>query len=119
MNRPADFRGVFHLLATDAGGRQSAVCNGYRPQHAIHENYQTSGSHRYVGTSELAPGSSASVDVWLATPEAYPNCLWIDCSLTVLEGQKVVGTVIVTEIFNESLCVDPNGYKSFWEEPLG
>ncbi len=70
MQRGPDFEGTFHLFAD---GRRGPVYSNYRPQHAIHDNYQTSGHHNYLDRECLHPGDIAKVDVWLITPQIYPR----------------------------------------------
>jgi translation elongation factor EF-Tu-like GTPase len=116
MQRSPDFEGTFHLLAT---GRRTPVASGYRPQHAIHENYQTSGEHTYLDREILELGQSAPVAVRFITPHVYPRCLWEGRELSVQEGVRVVGLLKVTHIINESLRVTPASYNSVWVAPPG
>ena len=117
MQRAPDLIGRFHLLATAEGGRRTPARSGYRPQHAIHENYQTSGEHLYPELEWLAPGEITVAHVSLVTPEAYPNCLWVGRVLQVSEGQHIVGNLLVTEVLNESLVCNPENYRPHWVEP--
>ena len=70
--------------------------SGYRPQHTIHDNYQTSGIHTYLDRGTLEPGQSAPVAVHFITPQVYPRCLWEGRELSVQEGGRVVGRLTVT-----------------------
>jgi hypothetical protein len=100
MNNRVDFEGVFHLLPP-----HGTVRSGYRPQHLLHENYQSTGFHIYPEREFVGPVERAHVQVRLITPEVYPCCLW------------EVGTLRVEKIINEILCVAPEQYKPLWEEP--
>lgn len=114
MKTPPDIEGVFHL-ASD----HRTVVSGYRPEHTIHENYQTSGEHTYLNRESVGPGESANVEVRFLTPEVYPRCIWEGRVVSVQEGARVVGTLKVTRICNESLRVAQAQYKSQWVEPAG
>jgi translation elongation factor EF-Tu-like GTPase len=112
MNRLPDFEGEFHLAA-DHG----PVTSGYRPQHALHDNYQSSGLHTYADRGAVGPGEVALVQVLLITPDVYPHCLWEGRTVSVLEGSRVVGTLKVSCVINESLRVAPEHYEPLWVEP--
>ncbi len=117
MNRPPDFTGHFHLLRTSEGGRGAPAVSGYRPQHAIHDNYQTSGEHEYPDAIAVAPGEAVTARVRFITPEVYPACIWEGRTIPVLEGAKIVGTMTVLEIHNEALRCDASTFKPYWIEP--
>lgn len=112
--RPPDFEGEFHLFGGAANARKYS---GYRPQHEVHDNYQTSGIHAYIGREFVDPGDTVLVQVQLVTPEVYPRCLWEGRQLKVLEGAKQVGTLRVTNLLNASLRVAPDAYETLWVEP--
>jgi len=112
MNNRIDFEGVFHLFPSHV-----AVMSGYRPQHLLHENYQSSGTHTYPDRELVNPDEPAPVHVQLISPEAYPCCLWEGRVLSILEGTRLVGTLTVRKIINKSLDVLQENYKSRWEEP--
>ncbi len=112
MNQSFDFVGLFTLSAS-----HGAVRSGYQPQHALHENYQSSGKHTYPKRGHVGPGESAIVEVRLLSPEVYPQCLWVGRVLDVLEGARVVGKLEVTRIATESLRVAVDQYRSQWQEP--
>lgn len=115
VDQTPDFEGIFQLLPS---GRQP-VRSGYRPQHAIHSNYQTSGIHTYLDCDLVKPGESARVAVHFVTPEVYPRCIWEGRELDVQEGSRIVGILTVTSILNEALRVNPKYYVPEWTEPLG
>lgn len=81
MKGLADIEGVSQLSPS-----HSRVISGYRPQHAIHDNYQTSGEHTYLDQESVGPGESAKAEVRFITPEAYPCCVWEGRVLSVQEG---------------------------------
>src|SRR6266545_3508867 len=70
-HRPPDFEGTFHLFST-----AKPKLSGYRPHHAIHENYQTSGTHTYLDQDRVEPGETVRVAVHFITPHVYPHCIW-------------------------------------------
>jgi len=70
MNMAPDFEGNFYVLPSD--GRRTPVHSGYRPQHLIHENYQSSGDHTYPDQEWVNLGETARVHVRLISPACYP-----------------------------------------------
>ena len=118
MNRSADCIGKFTLLATAEGGRDQVVSNGYRPQHMLHSNYQSSGMHEYEGGQLVHPGESVMTEVWFVTPEVYPACLWPGRVISVLEGSRVVGTLEVHEVINPILRCEQSSFVSEWVPPI-
>ena len=116
MIRAPDFEGEFHVFT---GVRTTPAFSSYRPQHEVHENYQTSGEHTYIGCDCVQPGETVKVEVRLITPQVYPHCLWEGRELRVLEGAKHVGNLRIKKLFNPLLNVTPEEYQSVWIEPLG
>ena len=113
--RAPDLEGEFYLFSGPASARKFSGV--YRPQHAIHDNYQTSGIHAYVDREFIDPGETVLVQVRLLAPEVYPCCLWEGRELKVLEGARHVGTLRVTSVLNASLRVEPDAYEPVWVEP--
>ncbi len=109
-----DCEGIFHLLLS---GRNTSVFSGYRPYHAIHTNYQTTGEHTYLDHDVVKPGESVRVAVRFITPNVYPQCIWEGRELTVQEGARIVGILKITSIANEALRVVPESFKPEWKEP--
>lgn len=114
MEREPDFEGIFHL---DAGYPGPAGSGVFRPHHAIHENYLTSGIHTYLDRELVHPGESAPVAVHFITPHFYPHCIWEGRDLLVQAGARLVGHLVVTRIINETLRVSPEAYNPRWVEP--
>jgi hypothetical protein len=112
MNDRVDFEGVFHLLPS-----HGAVKSGYRPQHLLHENYQSSGIHTYPDREFVIPDEPVPVLVRLISPEVYPCCIWDGRVLSVFEGSLLVGVLTIVRVLNESLRVSPDLYKPLWKEP--
>lgn len=119
MNRPHDIEGTFHAFPTPQGGRKLPAYSGYRPQHQLHDNYQTSGQHEYIGTTHVLPGETVETKVWLLTPDVYPKCLWVGREVGVFEGACHIGTLTVTRILNPVLLGSPETYRPIWVEPPG
>jgi hypothetical protein len=109
------FEGVFHLDANWPG----PVYPGFQPQHVVHDDYETSGSHAYPDRDCVYPGESACVEVCLITPHVYPHCLWVGRELAVRGGARVAGRLVVTRIFDASLEVAPEAYLPKWSPPPG
>jgi elongation factor Tu len=117
MNRAPDCLGTLSLLPTDEGGRKGFVLSGYRPQHLLHDNYQTSGLHEYFDVECLEPGQSASVKVWFITPEVYPQSLWPGRRIGVFEGARKVGSLLVHEVLNPVLAGCAESFTPVWSPP--
>ena len=117
MTSKPDCIGVFALLPTSQGGREGSVLSGYRPQHLLHDNYQTSALHQYEDTDELHPGQAATTKVWFITPEVYPRILWPGRVISVFEGSKRVGSLRVTEVLNPHLLGLPESFQPLWTGP--
>ena len=119
MQRAPDCTAELTLLPSREGGKTNAVCSGYRPHVAVHENYQTSAVHEFIGVEQLEPGHTAVARVWLLTPEVYPKCLWPGRSLAVFEGSRRVGTLVVREVQNPLLAGDERMFNPVWSPPEG
>ena len=89
----------------------SAAVSGYRPQHAVHDNYQTSAAHEYIDVEEVSPGSSARDKVWFAAPEVYPGTLWPGRTIELFEGSRQVGTLTVGKVLNAILMGSAADYS--------
>ena len=114
MNRKPDCIGTVSLIPTELGGKSNAVRSGYKPQHLIHENYQTSGHHEYEKAGTLEPGQSAKAKVWFISPEVYPASIWPGRVLDLFEGSMRVGTLEVIDVVNPVLLGKPETFRSTW-----
>lgn len=85
------------------GGRSSAVSSGYRPQHKVLDDYQTTGIHDYLGRAQVLPGETVKGTITFITPEAYPKCLWIGRIIEIQEGSRIIGQAKITKIMNPLL----------------
>ena len=83
--------------------RKHPAHNGYRPAHLITNNCLTTGVHHYYDVEELAPNSSAKGTITFITPEVYPHCLWIGKTISIQEGEKIIGFATIIKIFNPIL----------------
>ena len=91
------------LRSESEGGRQSPAFTGYRPQHKVLDDYQTSGQHDYIDCEQIAPGGTGKAKITFITPDVYPQCLWIGREILIQEGSRVVGIALVTKIMNRTL----------------
>ena len=117
MNREPDCIGTVSLISTALGGKSNAVRSGYRPQHLIHENCQTSGLHEYEHVGALEPGQSAKAKVWFVSPEVYPATICPGRTLDLFEGSMHVGTLEVIEVLNTVLLGNPESFSPIWVAP--
>ena len=101
--RLPDVEAEIHFLATSEGGRRSPAISGYRPEHAVREDYITTGVHDYLDVSEASPGDTVRATITFITPEAHPATLWVGKVVPVQEGSHVVGYATITKIFNDTL----------------
>ena len=80
-----------------------AVTNGYRPGHQIKDGYITTGVHNYYHIDIVMPGETVLGTITFITPEVYPKTLWIGKEIGIYEGGRMVGTALITKIFNPVL----------------
>lgn len=98
-----DVEAEITLLSTAEGGRSAPAWSGYRPGHAVREDYVTTGVHHYIGCEKVSPGETVRGTITFITPEAYPNCLWIGREIDIQEGSRIIGRARITRIFNAML----------------
>jgi elongation factor Tu len=119
MERSHDIEGQFYVFPPALGGRSTPAFSGYRPQHQIHDNYQSSGHHEYLNVTQVAPGETVLTKVWFIAPDVYPNSLWVGREIGVFEGSRQVGILAVTRVLNGVLLGSAESYVSVWVEPAG
>ena len=102
-SRAPDCEAIVTLRSTGAGGRARPAFTGYRPNHLILPDYNTSGVHEYLDADSIAPSKSGRARIWFLTPEVYPESLWIGKLINVQEGGKVVGEAEITAVLNPVL----------------
>jgi elongation factor Tu len=101
--RGPDVEADIYLLPSSEGGRSAPAFSGYRPQHQIRADYQTSGTHQYAQRERLAPGESTRGTITFITPEAYPNSLRAGDVIDILEGSRLVGRATIVRVLNRLL----------------
>jgi translation elongation factor EF-Tu-like GTPase len=101
--RQPDIEAEVTFLSTEKGGRSKAAFSGYRPNHAVKDDYLTSGEHTYLDCNEVLPGCTARALIKFITPEAYPHSLWVGRIITVQEGGRIVGHAKITKVLNPLL----------------
>jgi translation elongation factor EF-Tu-like GTPase len=102
-SRPPDIEAEVSFLPTNQGGKTGSVLSGYRPQHQVMENLQTSGEHFYLNKETVLPGETASANIWFLSPEEYPESIWVGREIEIKEGSHLVGMAKVMKIFNPIL----------------
>ena len=85
--------------------KKHPVVSGYRPGHKITENYITTGTHRYIDDT-LFPGETKLGTITFISPEYYPKTLWIGKKIDIYEGEYIVGSAVITKIFNSTLLIE-------------
>ena len=104
MTPSPDVEAEFTLLTAEQGGRRSApVLSGYRPAHKVRDDYLTTGYHTYLDCDQVLPGQTARCSIEFLSPEAYPHSLWAGREIDVQEGDRLIGRVRITKIFNPLL----------------
>lgn len=88
------------------GARSTSASDGYRPDHAVTDDYLASGTHHYYGQREIAPDGTAIGTITFLTPEAYPHCLYVGKEIPIREGSKTVGTAVIRFIYNSKIDCD-------------
>ncbi len=102
--RPADIEATVSYMPTSAGGRSTACRSGYRPIHNFgRPGFLHVAHHHYPDQHEVPPGTSARTLLWLLTPDLLHGRLAPGAKFTVQEGQRVVGTGVVTRLPNTDL----------------
>lgn len=103
MNRSPDVEADISLLPTSEGGRSNPAFSGYRPAHAVLDDYFTTGVHQYLDRDRLLPGDTALGTITFITPEEYPHCLSAGQTILIQEGGRMVGTARILRVLNPLL----------------
>ena len=105
MNVKLDMDAVIKLtlLPAEEGGRKSPISSGYRGQHLIKPDYQTSAIIELIDIESLPPGESCLAKIKYITPEVYPNTLFVGREVAVYEGARKVGVAVIKQVMNQVL----------------
>ena len=82
---------------------RSNICSGYRPAFKIKDDYLTTGIIKLVGVDELQYDDETMAEIWLLSPEFYPNCLKVGQVIQFQEGQIIHGFATITKVKNKDL----------------
>ncbi|MBO4869240.1 MAG: hypothetical protein J5585_05970 [Clostridia bacterium] len=85
------------------GAKKHPIKNGYRPAHMVKENCLTTGIHDYYDSEYVDPAGCVKGTISFIDPEAYSHSLWVGKTLSIQEGDTVVGEATITRIFNSLL----------------
>ena len=85
------------------GTKINPVASGYRPDHLIKEGYLTCGVHKYFKEDIVMPNETVLGTITFITPEEYPQTLWVGKKIDICEGERIVGSALITKIFNPTL----------------
>ena len=99
MERKPDIEVVFKFN----GKKQHSMKSGYRPAHLINKNLLVTGIHYYYKKEIVSPNDTVQGTITFLTPEFYPHTLWMGKEIQIQEGEIVVGTATITNIFNPVL----------------
>jgi hypothetical protein len=106
MTRPPrlpDLLVNFALTALRNDGLSKRVMSGYRPIYKVRSDYWSSAHHEFVDGNGVETGGNCQAEVWLLTPQAYPQAFWVGRRVEVAEGTRIVGLVEVLQILNPTL----------------
>lgn len=82
-------------------GRTTPIFSGIRPTTTIKENCMVTSVLTFDNSISINQSIPASIT--FIAPKYYGNSLWINKSLDIYEGSKIIGTFTVTEIINPIL----------------
>ena len=103
MDRDPDVEALVTFLSTKEGGRRTPARSGYRPAHAVRDDYLTTGVQRFLDREWVAPGETVRAHITFVSPEHYPHCLWPGKVINVQEASHVVGQAEIICILNPQL----------------
>lgn len=107
--RPPDLIVNLSLTAHRSDGSLKEVFSGYRPNYKVRADYWSSAHHEFVDATGVCTGQQRKADVWLLTPEAYPQTFWIGRRVELAEGSRVVGVADILQILNPLLELSADG----------
>lgn len=102
-DRQPDLIVNFSLTALAGDGSLKRVISGYRPAYKVRPDYWSSAYHEFVDTAGVETGKQSQAEVWLLSPDMYPNTFWIGRRVEVAEGPLVVGVADILKILNPVL----------------
>jgi len=108
MSRMTVLRLQVDVIATERGGRQGPVVDGYRGAMSFGERTGDGVPvvHDAVlvfeSVDEVAPGRSAVARAWVLAPEYLPEDLGPGSTLTYVEGHRPVAHARVLEVCSDS-----------------
>jgi hypothetical protein len=65
-----------------------------------------------VDGNGVETGENGQAEVWLLTPQAYPQAFWIGRRVEVAEGTRIVGQIEVLQILNPTLKLSDSANES-------
>lgn len=93
----------FALTALRTDGSPKYVISGYRPIYKVKFDYWSSAHHEFIDASRVETGQQAHAEVWLLSPQAYPQTFWIGRRIEVAEGVRLIGVADVLQVLNPLL----------------
>lgn len=97
-----NFTATVTLFPTGNGGRKKPVFNHYRPSFSFNTLNHVSGEMSFPDKGELRPGGTAIADVKLLPSKHIRTNLKAGDSFTMLEGDKVIGTGVISKVKHET-----------------
>jgi translation elongation factor EF-Tu-like GTPase len=100
-----DFLAELNFYSTMEGGRHSIAFSGYRPHVKFDDiDFYTSGEQIYVTKGIVSPGEKGVMTrIRILTKEPFHKKLFVGKKFTFGEGQRIVGTGKIVEIYNDDL----------------
>lgn len=95
QNKAVRVTAIVTLTQTQAGGRISAIADGYRP-HVRLSGIDGFASVKLGANETLAPGMTRNVEVVMVGSAAFVDAIAEGKSFTMHEGPKVVGSGVIS-----------------------
>jgi translation elongation factor EF-Tu-like GTPase len=97
-----NFTAILSLFPTQNGGRKKPVYDHYRPSFSFSTKKHFSGEVSFPDVEELQPGGTTTANVKLLSSPNIRQNLKSGDPFTILEGDKIVGSGVISEIQQES-----------------
>lgn len=99
-----DFIATVSYLSAEQGGLKVPATSGYRPQIKFEFiEKQTAAEQVFVDDDMVFPGNTATAKIRLLAPQFYTNALTEGTSFDFSQGEKKIGTGIITHIINNNI----------------
>lgn len=99
LSRRPDFKALLTFLRADEGGRRSPTSSGYSAYIDVEGKKRIAAVQTFEDDEQLVyPGDTTTAFLTLLT-EAPPRLFYVGLSFRFFEGEKLVGSGVITELF--------------------